>query len=287
MSLAITPIQTLFASEVTGLRPDQLPEPDDIPLLRDAFAERSVLVFRDMDVTDEQQLAFSRLFGELEETKVGTPGAGSSLIFLKNFDEDGKINAPTSWQILNNKANQLWHADSSFKANPAKASLLSGRVVPPSGGNTEYMCMRAVYAALPEEMKRRIDGLVAIHDYSYSRNKIDPDLVTQAEHKAVPPVRQAMVLDHGQHGKSLYIGAHCASVEGISEAEGRALIDELMAFADQPQFIYSHAWRTHDLVLWDNRAVLHRATPYDSANEKRFMVRSTIAGDGPTLAAPA
>ena len=287
MTLRITPCKNLFASEVTGVTPDALPAQGEIEQLRSAFAERSVLVFRDMNVTDEQQLAFSRLFGALEETKVGTPGAGSSLIFLKNFDEDGQINAPTSWQILNNKANQLWHADSSFKANPAKASLLSGRVVPSSGANTEYMCMRAVYAALPEEMKRRIDGLVAIHDYSYSRNKIDPDLVTAAEHKAVPPVRQAMVLDHGAHGKSLYVGAHCASVEGLSEAEGRELIDELMAFADQPQFIYSHPWRQHDLVLWDNRSVLHRATPYDSANEKRFMVRSTIAGDGPTLGAAA
>ncbi|MEM7429990.1 MAG: TauD/TfdA family dioxygenase, partial [Pseudomonadota bacterium] len=225
----------------------------------------------------------SRLFGELEQTKVGTPGAGGNLIFLKNFDDEGRINPPSSWQILNNKANQFWHADSSFKANPAKASLLSGRVVPSRGGNTEYLSMRAVYAALPEETKQRIEGLVAIHDYSHSRNKIDPDLVSQAEYKAVPPVRQAMVLDHGGRGKSLYIGAHCSGIEGMSGEEGGALIDELMAFADQEQFVYSHNWRQHDLVLWDNRSVLHRATPFDAANEKRFVVRTTIAGDGPTI----
>ncbi len=281
--MQITPLQTQFASEVRGLAADRLPSNDQINALKATFAERGVLVFRDMAVSDEQQLAFSRLFGELEQTKVGTPGAGGNLIFLKNFDDDGKINEPTSWQILNNKANQLWHADSSFKRNPAKASLLSGRVVPPSGGNTEFMSMRAVYAELPEHSKRQIEGRVAVHDYSYSRNKIDPELVTQAEHKAVPPVRQAMVLDHGEFGKSLYIGAHCACVEGMSEEAGRKLLDSLMAFADQERFIYSHEWRQHDLVLWDNRSVLHRATPFDNAHEKRFMVRTTIAGDGPTL----
>ena len=143
--------------------------------------------------------------------------------------------------------------------------------------------LRAVYAALPEGMKRRIDGRVGIHDFAFGRAKIAPHLVTDEERAALPPVRQAMVLDHGVYGKSLYLGAHCAAVADLPAEEGRDLIDGLMAFAAQDRFIYSHDWRPHDLVMWHNRAVLHRATPFDSAAEKRYMVRTTVAGDVPTL----
>ena len=125
------------------------------------------------------------------------------------------------------------------------------------------------------------------HDYTYGRSKIDPNLVTDDERAAVPPVRQAMVLDHGDPGRSLYLGAHCALIEGMDEAEGRALIDRLMAFATQECFVYSHPWRPHDMILWDNRAVLHRATPFASTAERRLMVRTTIAGEAPTVASMA
>lgn len=147
--------------------------------------------------------------------------------------------------------------------------------------------MRAAYAELPDEVKARIDGLVTVHHYAYGRDRLDPELTTQAERDALPPVRQAMVLDHGRHGKSLYLGAHCASVEGLSEAEGRELIDELMAFATRDRFVFRQHWQPHDMVLWDNRAVMHRGRPYDSAREKRMMVRTTIAGDGSTAPPPA
>lgn len=285
--LEIRPLHPLFAAEVIGLRLDRQLDPATISDVREAFARHSVLVFRDQKITDAQQIAFSELFGTLEMTKVGTPGAGSRLITLTNIGPDGQIAPPTDRQMLNNRANQQWHADSSFKAVPAKASMLSARIVPTTGGNTEYISMRAVHAALPEDMRRRIDGLVTIHDYAFGRSKIDPALVTEDERRAVPPVRQAMVLDHGTYGKSLYLGAHCAAIEGWPEAEGRALIEELMAFATAQRFIYSHPWRAHDLILWDNRAVLHRATPFASTSEKRLMVRTTIAGDRPTVGAAA
>lgn len=281
--LRINPLHPLFAAEVVGLDLNTALEADELAAIKNAFAAHSVLVFRDQDISDEQQIAFSEHFGPLETTKVGTPGAGSSLVVLTNIGADGAITPPTDRQVLNNKANQQWHADSSFKPNPAKASLLSARMIPSKGGNTEYLSMRAAYAELPAATKERISGLVAIHDYAYGRSKIDPDLVTPEERAAVPPVRQALVLDHGVYGKSLYLGAHCASIEGMDEAEGRALIDELMAFATQDRFIYSHPWRPHDMILWDNRAVLHRATPFANTTEKRLMVRTTIAGDGPTL----
>lgn len=281
--LRINPLHPLFAAEVVGLDLNAALDGGELAEIKSAFAAHSVLVFRDQKISDDQQVAFSECFGPLETTKVGTPGAGSSLVVLTNIGADGAITAPTDRQVLNNKANQHWHADSSFKPNPAKASLLSARLIPSKGGNTEYLSMRAAYAALPDAMKERIDGLVAIHDYTYGRSKIDKALVTPEERAAVPPVRQAMVIDHGAHGKSLYLGAHCASIEGMDETEGRALIDELMAFAAQDRFVYSHPWRPHDMILWDNRAVLHRATPFANAAEKRLMVRTTIAGDGPTL----
>lgn len=282
--VTITPLHRLFAAEVTGLDLSVRVPRDEMDQIHSAFAKNSVLVFRDQLVTDAQQVAFSREFGELETTKVGTPGAGSNLIVLTNIGPDGEITAPTDRQVLNNQANQQWHSDSSFKPVPAKASMLSARVIPSAGGNTEYLSMRAVYAALSADLKQAVEGRIAIHDYAYGRSKIDPNLVTDAERAAVPPVREAMVLDHGVHGKSLYLGAHAASVEGMNEAKGRALIDRLMDFAMQERFIYSHSWRPHDMILWDNRAVLHRATPFASTTERRLMVRTTIAGDGPTLA---
>ena len=281
--IRITPLHPLFGAEVVGLDLTYAQGPETLSKITEAFADYSVLVFRDQEITDSQQIAFSECFGALETTKAGTPGSGSKLITLTNTGLDGEIEAPRGRQLLNNKANQHWHTDSSFKPVPAKASMLSARVLPSAGGNTEYLSMRAAYAALSADMKRRIDGLVTIHDFAYGRSKIDAALVTPEERAAVPPVRQALVLDHGTRGKSLYLGAHCASVEGLPEDEGRALIDALMVSAMQLRFTYSHPWKPKDLILWDNRSVMHRATPFASAQEKRHMVRTTIAGDAPTL----
>ena len=272
-----------FAAEVTGLDLTRPIDDEAFAEVEATFREHSVLIFPNQPLNDDQQIAFSERFGPLEVTKVGTAGAGSKLIILSNIGPDGEVVALGDRALLNNKANQHWHADSSFKVNPAHASLLSGRVIPAEGGNTEYISMRAVYAELSDEMKQKIEGLVVIHDFAYGRAKIAPHLVTDEERKAVPPVRQAMVLDHGAHGKSLYLGAHAASVEGLSEREGRALIDELMAFASLEKFIYSHKWRQDDVILWDNRAVVHRATPFPNQEQRRRVVRTTIAGKGPTL----
>ena len=281
--LSINPLHTLFAAEVSGLDLANEPSAQMLARIDEAFLAFSVLVFRDQRITDDQQIRFSEHFGQLETTKVGTPGAGTNLITLTNVGPDGDIVAPTDRQILSSKANQQWHTDSSFKSVPAKASMLSARIIPKTGGNTKYISMRAVYAALPDDLKEQIDGLTTIHDFAYGRSKIDPNMVTDEERRAVPPVEQAMVLSHADGSKSLYLGAHCASVVGMPDAEGRLLIDKLMSFATQPEFIYSHPWSPHDMVLWDNRAVLHRATPFANTTEKRLMVRTTIAGDGPTI----
>ncbi len=247
---AVTALHALFAAEIDGIDVSS-PVPDaDFAEIEEAFRRFSVLVFRDQRIDDTRQIAFSERFGALETTKVGTAGAGSKLITLSNMDPAGNVVPPSDRQVLNNRANRLWHADSSFKAVPAKASMLSARVIPSKGGDTEFISMRAVYAGLLHHLKQAAKGKVVVHDFAYSRAKIDPDLVTEEERAAVPPVRQAMVIDHGPDlGRSLYLGAHAARVEGIPEDEGRALIDELMAFATQERFVYAHKWRPHDLVL--------------------------------------
>ncbi len=280
----ITPLQPLFAASVGGL--DLTKDVDDATFatVRDAFERYSVLVFPGQTITDEQQVRFSERFGPLEATRAGANGAGSKLIVLTNIAADGSIGAPTDKQVLNNRANQVWHADSSFKPMPARASLLSAREIPSQGGDTQYASMRAAYAALPDEDKRLVEGLVAVHDFGWSRSRIDAALVTDAERAANPPVRQAVVVD-SPNGKALYLGAHARFIEGMDEAEGRALIDRLIAFGTQERFIYSHRWTPHDLIMWDNRAVLHRATPFRSSNERRHMVRTTVAGTEPTLLA--
>ncbi len=278
----IEPLHPLFAGRVTGLDLRRAATDREVATIRDALARLSVLVFPDQPIDDAAQIAFSARLGPLEATRGGAKGAGSPVIVLTNIGPDGTIAPPTDKQALNNRANSHWHADSSFKPVPAAASMLSAREVPGDGGDTQWASLRAAWDALPEALQRAARGRVAIHDFAWSRGRIDPTLVTEAERADWPPVRQALVLER-PHGPSLYLGAHARSIEGMDEAAGRALLDELTAFATQDRFVLTHRWAAGDLVLWDNRAVLHRATPFASNSARRHMVRTTIAGEAPTL----
>ena len=246
--------------------------------LRAAIARHSVLHLPGQAVDDAAQVAFSELFGPLEATRAGADGAGSKLIVLSNIGPDGGIVAPTDRQVLNNRANQSWHHDSSFKPVPARLSILSAREIPSAGGNTEFASMRAAFAALDPEEQARLRGLSALHDFAWSRRRVDPALVTEAEAAAHPPVRQPVVRAENPHGEALYLGAHARVIEGWEEAESRALIDRLVGFATRPHFVYSHQWSPGDVLVWDNRAVMHRATPFAARGERRRMVRTTVAG---------
>lgn len=279
----ITPLHPLFAARVTGLDLNDALDDSVFAAISDAFDRYSVLVFPQQKIDDATQIRFSERFGPLESTRAGANGAGSKLIVLTNIGPDGKIGASSDKHVLNNKANRIWHTDSSFKAVSARASLLSAREIPSQGGDTEYASMRCAYAALSDADKALVEGRVAIHDFTWSRSRIDAVLVSDAERAAQPPVRQAVVLD-SPYGKALYLGAHAHYIEGVDGAESRALIDRLIAFGTQDRFVYRHTWSSHDLVLWDNRAVLHRATPFATSNERRHMVRTTVAGIAPTIA---
>lgn len=282
-----TPLTPVLGARVTGVDIARGVDAAQMSELRNALDRFSVLVFPDQRIDDAAQIAFSEGFGPLERTRPGAPGAGSPVIILSNIGPDGTIAPPSDKQVLNNKANRFWHHDSSFKPLPARASLLSAREIPSAGGDTEFASMRAAFAALDPAEQAALRGRVAIHDFGWSRSRVDSALVTEAERSQHPPVRQALVLEENPHGPALYLGAHARSIEGMDEAASRTLIDRLMAHATQPAFTYAHKWRPYDLVVWDNRAVLHRATPFATTTERRHMVRTCVAGTAPTIAAAA
>ena len=281
--MLIKNLGTTLGIEIIGFNLKKNIDKNIIGQVSDLLSQFSVVVIRDQNITNEQHINFSEYFGDLEVTKTGTNGAGSKLIILQNFDEDGNIVPPTDRQRLNNLANQEWHSDSSFKKIPSKLSILSAKMIPAKGGNTEFLSMRAVYNALPKKLKSNIEDKVCWHDYSYGRSKIDANLVTADEKKALPPVKQKLVLNNKKYGKSLYIGAHCSKIDGMNDDESQNLLDEIYEYIDNESHVYSHIWKPYDLIIWDNRAVLHRATPIKGRVEKRLMVRTTIAGEESTL----
>ncbi len=254
--------------------------------IRAAFEEHGLLLFRDQDLDDAKQVAFSERFGPLEKTISANPAGGSLFARQSNLDiADGSVIPPEDRRMIYQKANYLWHTDSSYKPVPSLCSLLSGRLVPPEGGNTEFADMAAAYDALPEATKRRLEGLVAEHSIVHSRAQVDPTVMTEAQKAEVPPVRQVMVRVNATTGRhALFIGAHCSHVIGWPLEEGRAFVRHLTETAIRPEFCHSHQWRAGDLLVWDNRRLLHRATAYDGVRYKRLMQRTTVAGDGPTVA---
>ncbi|MDA1136003.1 MAG: TauD/TfdA family dioxygenase [Proteobacteria bacterium] len=281
--MIINKLKKFIGVEINDLDITKILDIGIINEISELLSEFSVVVIRDQNITNDQHIKFSEFFGNLEQTKVGTDGSGSKLIILRNFDEDGNIVPPTDRQRLNNLANKEWHSDSSFKKIPSKLSILSAKMIPSNGGDTEFLSMRAAYNSLPENLKLNIEDKVCWHDYSHGRLKIDPNLVTFEEKKALPPVKQKLVLNNKKYGKSLYLGAHCSKIDGMTENESQNLLKEIYEFVDNKSFVYSHVWKPYDLIMWDNRSVLHRATPIKGKIEKRLMVRTTIAGETSTL----
>lgn len=290
MGITLRRLHPLFVAE---LRAGELGGPvDDATFgeIRDAFTEHSVLVFPGQSLTDERQLAFSRRFGPLEQTTrsiARNDTVSREIADLSNVDAAELLIPPHDARMLYHSGNQLWHSDSSFKRVPALASLLSAREVPPEGGETEFASLRAAWAALPAATQRRLEGRVAVHHFAYSRGLIAPGLLTPEQEAELPPVRQALVrIDPVNGRQALYLGSHASYIEGLPVEEGRALLRDLLAFATQPEFVYRHTWRVGDLVMWDNRAVLHRGRPWDTSRYRRVMHRTTVAGDGPTVPDP-
>ena len=243
---------------------------------RAAFEQHSVLVFRGQEVTDEGQLAFSRRFGPAETTKVGSLGTGSHFVILTTIGPDGKVVPPDHRYAMRNKANQLWHTDLSFKTTPALTSILSARIIPANGGETEFVSTRLAFARLDPGMQAKLANSFAWHDYA-PFTQPDRGRPGEAEERAaLPPLCWRMVWKNPVNGHSaLYLASHAYAVEGMTAAEGKKLIEDLMQAATTSGTSYVHTWKAGDVVMWDNRATMHRGRPWP-AYEARLMVRTTI-----------
>jgi alpha-ketoglutarate-dependent 2,4-dichlorophenoxyacetate dioxygenase len=285
MTIAIRKLTPVFGAEITGV---DLAQVDDASFeeIQDAFENFSVLVFPNQNLDDESQIDFSRRFGELEKTQghIANNFTVKHVSEISNLDPDGKLMAADDPRLLFRIGQRNWHSDSSFKRVPAKASLLYARKLPPDGGDTQFSSLRAAYDALPAQRKRGLEGKVAIHHYAYSRRNDGYQLTNEEEDRRFPPVPQAIIRANPVNGrKALYVGSHASHIRGMPEEEGCALLRELLAFATQKQFTYLHHWQVGDLVMYDNRAVLHRARPYKITEHARVLHRTTVAGEGPTV----
>ena len=282
-----TPLGPGFFAEIRGVGLADVAERDDAyRAVRAAFEEHSVLLFRGQTLSDEAQIGFSRRFGPLETTIRSIASQAATPIHvanLSNVDAEGRLIPTGDKRNLYNAGNQMWHTDSSFKKVPAHASLLSAREVPPEGGETQFASMRVAYARLPEDTRAFLEDKVAVHSFVYSRGLVDDALMPPDHAAQVPPVRQAMVRANPVHGrKALYVGSHACEIEGLPTAGARALLRELREAATRPDLVYTHRWRVGDLVMWDNRCMLHRGRPWDESRYRRVMHRTTVAGVGPT-----
>jgi len=285
LAITIRKLTPVFGAEITGVDLTRL---DDATFehIEDAFETYSVLVFPNQNLDDDAQIAFSRRFGELEKTQghIANNFQVKHVSEITNLDPDGKLMAPDDPRVLYRLGQRNWHSDSSFKRVPAKASLLHARKLPPDGGDTQFASLRAAYDALPDARKRELEDKVAIHHYAYSRRNGGYALTNEAEDKRFPPVPQAMIRANPVNGrKALYVGSHASHIRGMPEEEGRALLKELLDFATQDQFTYLHHWKVGDLVMYDNRAAVHRARPYKITEHPRILHRTTVMGEGPTV----
>jgi alpha-ketoglutarate-dependent 2,4-dichlorophenoxyacetate dioxygenase len=282
MSITIYPVTPDFVAEIGDVDLTR-PGDADVAAIKQAFWKYAVLVFPEQDLTPDQHLAFAEKFGPVEvdrvlDPKVNPHRLSMSFADISNLTPDGKIWGEDSRQRMYKAGNRLWHTDSSFKYRPGLCSLLYSRTVAPVGGHTEFADQRAAYDALPPATRSKLEGLIAEHSIANSRRRSGFANFTADEGKRLPPVPQLLVRTIPENGrKSLYVASHAGRIFGMPEAEGRALIDELLAHTSQRQFVYTHRWRAKDLVMWDNRCTLHRGTDYDDLRWVRDMHRATVS----------
>jgi alpha-ketoglutarate-dependent 2,4-dichlorophenoxyacetate dioxygenase len=282
MATTVYPVTPSFAAEIGDVDLSDPIEGDDLLAIKDAFTKYAVLIFPDQHLSQDQHLDFARQFGPLETT-IAVYRGDAALRVRKEFADVSNLNhnnelwGKESRLRLFQLGNRLWHTDSSFKRLPALASLLYARSIPSVGGHTEFADERAAYEALPEDMKRRLACLVAEHSIFNSRARLGFGNFSDQERREMPPVPQVIVRTISESGrKSLYLASHAGRVLGMPDHEGRALIDQLVAHATQRQFVYTHRWRLHDLVMWDNRCTMHRGTEFDDLRWKRDVQRATV-----------
>lgn len=292
-ALRCEPINPFFGARAEGLDLSQPLAPEEMDELRAAMDHYGVLVLPGQDLTDEQQAAFAQQFGVIEDTPTLVDQERRRLANMKindisNLGADGKILAADDRRRMFNLGNLLWHSDSSFKATPAYWSMLQARVIPPEGGQTEYVDTRVAWDHLPANLKAMARDLVTEHSLIFSRAQLGFAAFSPAEIERCTPVPQRLVRRHAQSDRlALYLSAHIGGIIGWEAPEAMVLIGELTEFATQRQFVYQHQWSVHDLVIWDNRCTMHRGLRYDDTLYPRDLRRVTLEDVAPTLEQPA
>ena len=287
MNPSVWPITETFVAEIGDLDLSQPLSEADWRVVEEAFESYSILIIPDQRISQQQHIDFALRFGPLDASMVvdmtdDKPRIRADITDVSNLDGNGEICAEDDRLRLFQLGNRLWHTDSSFKKVPAKASLLYMREIPPVGGHTEFADMRAAYDALSDTMQRRIDGLVAWHAIAYSREKMEFEM-TEEENEAMPAVPQAMVRRHAGSGRtSIYVASHAGKIDGMSDADDKALLADLVAHSTQRQFVHTHRWRANDLVIWDNRCTMHRGLTFDDQRWRRDAQRATVRDAMPT-----
>jgi alpha-ketoglutarate-dependent 2,4-dichlorophenoxyacetate dioxygenase len=281
MSAQVWPVTEEFAAEIGDVDLAQPLSDVDWRVVEDAYHRYAVLIFPDQHLDAGHHVAFAERFGgEIDRSMVVQMDVSArrvpeEIADVGNLDPDGNVMTADNRLLDFQRANRLWHTDSSFKEVPANASLLYMRSIPPVGGLTEFADMRAAWDGLPEGMRRRIEGRVALHSIAISRARLGFEM-TPEENARYPRVPQALVRTHRVTGrKSIYVASHAGHVVDMDDAEAGALIDELVRHATQRQFVYTHRWRVNDVVVWDNRCTMHRGRPFDDLRWPRDAQRAT------------
>ena len=294
MAIAFNPLHPVFAAECVGMDIDRDLTPEQIAAIDAGMDRHAVLVFRrEAPLGTERQVTFTKYFGNLEPpyqqitSPEGIRLASPNLIDISNLGPTGHMLDRDDRRRQFNLGNQLWHSDSSYKTIPARYSLLHAHVVPPEGGDTQFADMRVAYDMLPAKTKVLIEDLICQHSRIFSKGALGFPF-TDDELVAFAPVRQRLVRTHRKTGrKSLYLSSHGARIEGWQTPEAMMLLRELAEHATQRAFVYTHQWRVGDLVMWDNRTTMHRATRYDDLAYTRDLRRTTVTDGVPTIAAAA
>jgi alpha-ketoglutarate-dependent 2,4-dichlorophenoxyacetate dioxygenase len=287
MDIVVTPLRP-FGAELRGIDLREPVPPEAFATIERAFHEHGFLILPGQHLTDEQQMAFSRLFGPLETAPVYADDKArtrAEITDISNVGADESVLSADARRRRLYELNLRWHTDSSFKYVPAKCSLLSARELPSDGGETEFADMRAAWDALPDERKQHLEGLITEHSIEHSGHCVGFADFNGQIAQQFPPVPQMLVRRHPATGRrNLYIASHVSHVIGWPLARGRALLDELSAFATQPRFVYRHVWMVSDLVIWDNRCTMHRGLPYDQT-QRRVLHRTTVSDGANTVEA--
>ena len=281
MALTFRPLHPLFAAEVSPIDLTQVRDEAALAEIRAGMDEHAVLVFRDQVWSDAEHLDFAQRLDGALHTKLGSSVlhknrfGNEALGDISNLDENGEIMTSDNRKRMYSLGNRLWHTDASFQDPPGRYSMLSAKVVPPVGADTEYADMRAAYDALPEEETARLEGLRVHHSIAHSRQTLgfefsesEQDALRGAIHPLVRTIPRSK-------RRSLYLASHASRIVDWPVPEGRLLLRDLIEHATQPRFVYRHHWRVGDLVIWDNRATMHRATPFDDVRYRRELRRVT------------